>query len=641
MDSRRFDEIARALAGTRSRRNVLRLLAGNAAVGMFAHAGLAAPARCAERGKPCERDSQCCSGSCDRGEGTCAGRDGEERLSAAAIGATCTGDADCGAGETCKEGTCQASQLVRRDVYGILGQDPNGLASFARGVAEMKTRPSTDPTSWIYQADMHGTIGQRCQHGTFFFLSWHRMYLYWFERILRAASGDPNLTVPYWNYADPGSRALPEPLRLPADAAENPLYVFERSAAANRGDSASSTTTDHSNAFAQANFFHTVSGELSFGGMRVSAPTHSGNNRGLLEATPHGSIHNWVGGRYRLSNGTTQPGWMATIKFAPRDPIFWLHHSNLDRLWQRWLEQGGGRANPTDDDNWMDDRFTFWDENGAQVVMTGREVVDAAGQLDYGYDDNGGGGITAARTGDATRTQTARTRVIGSRREAKALVLGKERVDVPIALSGSVPDVAGSRGGALVVLTIDGIRGEGMPGASFDVYLNLPAGARPNPQGDLYVGSISLFGVQPWDDRAMGHADHGGKRPSATQSFDITDAVRSLQAGEGETRDLTVTFVPVDLAGSSGPPPGSGPWASVERVTVKAGGGGTQGGGGRERDKQDGDQERGTGGGDRERGKEGGGQERDRSKNRRRDADAEPAGSSFFEPAFLSGDGRA
>ena len=33
---------------------------------------------------------------------------------------------------------------------------------------------------------------------------------------------------------------------------------------------------------------------------------------------------------------------------AAQDPIFWLHHANIDRLWNHWLQQGGGRADPTD-----------------------------------------------------------------------------------------------------------------------------------------------------------------------------------------------------------------------------------------------------------------------------------------------------
>ncbi|MGH7262080.1 MAG: tyrosinase family protein [Nitrospiraceae bacterium] len=44
---------------------------------------------------------------------------------------------------------------------------------------------------------MDQTAWNTCQHGSYFFLSWHRMYLYYFERILREASRDPNFALPY------------------------------------------------------------------------------------------------------------------------------------------------------------------------------------------------------------------------------------------------------------------------------------------------------------------------------------------------------------------------------------------------------------------------------------------------------------
>jgi len=38
--------------------------------------------------------------------------------------------------------------------------------------------------------------------GLDFFFSWHRMYLYWFERIVRRMSGDDTWALPYWNWTD-------------------------------------------------------------------------------------------------------------------------------------------------------------------------------------------------------------------------------------------------------------------------------------------------------------------------------------------------------------------------------------------------------------------------------------------------------
>jgi hypothetical protein len=50
----------------------------------------------------------------------------------------------------------------------------------------------------------------------------------------------------------------------------------------------------------------------------------------------HDSVHVWVGGTM---------GFIAT---APADPIFWMHHCNIDRLWWTWQTspQGAGQNPP-------------------------------------------------------------------------------------------------------------------------------------------------------------------------------------------------------------------------------------------------------------------------------------------------------
>jgi len=45
-----------------------------------------------------------------------------------------------------------------------------------------------------------------------------------------------------------------------------------------------------------------------------------------LEATIHDDVHNAVGGD------------LATAA-SPKDPLFWLHHANIDRLWAGWQAQ--------------------------------------------------------------------------------------------------------------------------------------------------------------------------------------------------------------------------------------------------------------------------------------------------------------
>jgi tyrosinase len=58
------------------------------------------------------------------------------------------------------------------------------LQWYERAVAEMKQRPTNDPTSWGYQAAIHGTTlpgnhtsWTTCEHGGWYFFPWHRAYL--------------------------------------------------------------------------------------------------------------------------------------------------------------------------------------------------------------------------------------------------------------------------------------------------------------------------------------------------------------------------------------------------------------------------------------------------------------------------------
>ena len=53
-----------------------------------------------------------------------------------------------------------------------------------------------------------------------------------------------------------------------------------------------------------------------------------------LENAPHNNVHNQLG----------LP--MRDRFLSPNDPVFWLHHSNMDRAWVPWL-QVGGHQNPT------------------------------------------------------------------------------------------------------------------------------------------------------------------------------------------------------------------------------------------------------------------------------------------------------
>ena len=249
-----------------------------------------------------------------------------------------------------------AATFVRRDVGGLTASNPI-MTSYAKAVTAMKALPASDPRSWSYQAAIHGTnvmpdltAWNTCQHRNYFFWSWHRMYLYYFERIARAMSGDPVCSLPYWNYTSSNQRRLPAMFRDPA----SPLYVANREAAMNNGSgSLAASDVDYTATFALTSF--------------ASASA-------TLESTPHNVVHVRVG------------GLMAQVKAAAQDPIFYLHHCNIDRLWNLWLPQGAGRSDPLGDATWRSRKFTFFNENANEVTLTGCRVLRAAAQLSYRFE---------------------------------------------------------------------------------------------------------------------------------------------------------------------------------------------------------------------------------------------------------------
>src|SRR5262249_37823887 len=75
--------------------------------------------------------------------------------------------------------------------------DPRArLDSYRRGVEKMRqwsAQNADDPRGWSFQAAIHGsmmagTSFNQCEHSSWWFFSWHRAYLYFFERIIRKAS---------------------------------------------------------------------------------------------------------------------------------------------------------------------------------------------------------------------------------------------------------------------------------------------------------------------------------------------------------------------------------------------------------------------------------------------------------------------
>jgi tyrosinase len=289
---------------------------------------------------------------------------------------------------------------VRRSIGALVRENSPLIDAYRRAVDLMMKRDIADKTSWWFQANICGVAAadiaapartlakywRQCPRRTYFFLSWQRMYLHFFERIVRRASGDPMFALPYWAYDDPRQAPLPEPFRpgaadlnLAPPERQNALARAKRLPAVDRGQiGLGGLAEDIKAALALERFTagRPIDAGRCFGGIRATDPGRP-TGAGGIEA---------VGNRVHVLIG--RDGDMGSPATAARDPIFFLHQANIDRLWVTWTDPERGHIPPIGDEMWMKTAFTFVDENGDDRRMTGADILDTQAQLGYRYDDS-------------------------------------------------------------------------------------------------------------------------------------------------------------------------------------------------------------------------------------------------------------
>jgi hypothetical protein len=463
---------------------------------------------------------------------------------------------------------------IRRDIWcleSVTTFEPTTLA-YAQAVADMQSRPTNDPTSWTFQAGMHGSYSapppgaawNQCQHASWFFLSWHRMYLYWFERIVRASvikllgHSHKHWALPYWNYSKGfPSNTLPPAFRQPnlPGGAPNALYVPDPgrntfpAPGINGGAQVPPSATDFSGAFAYTNF--TPPPPPGFGGGK-HAPIHFGTATGALESVPHNVIHGLVGGS----------GLMGDPNRAAQDPIFWLHHANIDRLWSHWLESGGGRTDPSDP-TWLTPSFTFYDETGATVTMTSQDVLDTVHQLEYRYEDEPPPVVYPPKPPHVRPhlVHVPEPEILAVSEEpielagpAKAtLRVDEARWDVFSEFSAETAQKQ------TIDLWVEGIEFTENPGVIYELFMNLPREADEEARFTHLVGFVTFFGGS----QHQGHMPDNHDMPGMTEVFNLTNLILRLkETPQFRERTLEFSFEPLGLL----PPPQAEGVASRERV---------------------------------------------------------------------------
>jgi len=430
---------------------------------------------------------------------------------------------------------------VRRDVMDIPDDDPF-FSKYAEAVKAMHAETMHPGRSWIRQAQIHADY---CRHGSLEFLHWHRHYLSLFERICGELIGDNQFALPYWNWTK-RSGQLPNPF-YDIDALN---VTFWNDAGQYDGQMWGLVDTIGRRG-------------LTRGKGLQSDPVRGGNFttraidrirtastielfRGLLEGGPHNSGHVIVGATASGKTGHIGSG------LSPLDPIFWLHHCMVDRLWAEWQRNGVMTPDP------QQDYVGFYDEFGNPVTLSTSGAMDVV-SLGYTYDILESQPTVASPPNPDLFELVPQDQLLKQFRDGKSESLGRsesEGVTIPevvTPISVKVPGIAerlqatrvfrdwrsntgfGIEGQRLLASFRNVMPPEGPRDILVNVFVNCPYLDPMTSYNDPhYAGSFSFFG-------RMANMDHG-------QSFvvDITDPVRRLQQ-EGRIREdeLTVQLMTV------------------------------------------------------------------------------------------------
>jgi tyrosinase len=485
---------------------------------------------------------------------------------------------------------------TRKNVWAQGGTwaDPT-ILWYARGVKAMKARALNEPTGWRFFGAIHGfnqamwqqvnyfsasdqmpsnadinTYWKQCQHGSWYFLPWHRGYLIALEAIIRDAianlAGAPaDWALPYWNYFNQNQNQLPPAFASadwPDGSGDNPLYVEQRYGPDNDGNIYVPMDQVDQNALGDPEFIGAADGgSQGFGGVNTGF-SHGGRVHGGVESQPHDMVHGLVGG------GDQQTlGLMSWPDLAGLDPIFWLHHANIDRLWEVWKATPTATGNPTDP-NWVNGppsigqrAFVMPMPGGTSLTYTPGDMSDLS-KLSYNYDDvspPSAAPLMVARLqrlGVPAVAASARRTAMPGPKTVELLGANSQRISLTgteartsVALDAAVQrKVATSLQSAAaaarpapdrIFLNLENVRGLN-DATVFSVYINVPEGDDPARHPELKAGSIALFGVRK---ATMADDSHAGDGLNFV--LEITPIIDNLHlAGNLNASQLHVRLVP-------------------------------------------------------------------------------------------------
>jgi len=298
---------------------------------------------------------------------------------------------------------------IRKSFYDLTDDE---LKTFMSAVGYMRNNIKLeDPLQWDNYAKIHALHCTEANedhppvHWSWNFLPWHRGYLYFLERILADCLNKQGLdgskfALPYWDWTahkempntkERIKKGLPSPFfgydRTLEDMVNGDGLGFDNSALyeGNRGPTIEKPQMDPKNELTQDSKDHVIEtlGFMSaqYINLMLTTPweqflgsptTDRTTGQGLLEQGPHNDGHDWVGTRFG-KNRT-----MGTLRTAAGDPMFYMHHGNIDRIWSLYTQ-----PQPDPNGDWGKQEYNFLDIDGTVLTLSVKDIIENTTNVSY------------------------------------------------------------------------------------------------------------------------------------------------------------------------------------------------------------------------------------------------------------------
>ena len=474
--------------------------------------------------------------------------------------------------------------ITRKSLQG--GNAGPDLAIYQQAVKMMLNLPPEDPRNWYRHAITHM---MDCPHGNWWFLVWHRGYLGWLEKTCREMTGEEKFALPYWDWTketkvpnafwsgvlnpsapeyetsvtnfrskfrdaveaqwnaftvDQIAQQMTRGANVPPVIAYSNFAEFWSSAEFHFFGNAQSRNLTQANpefnpsakdaveestiidALSPREF---VSNSGGFGFESAESDVHHGRApKSIIESQSHDQVHGAIGG--------LMGRWL-----SPVDPIFFMHHCNIDRLWDVWSRKQAVNNRPDGPPTHLEAKYKsepflfFHDENGnAAPMTTAADYIDIS-VFDYDYEP--GTGEDQVQPLLALSTQVS-DEVAGAASAFDIAAPGQAFLVLSTELAARINTADTERFFATVSITPP----EDVRDLEFLVFIGKEGGAiDTDVDSKNFAGSLSFFG-----DVAHGMGP-------AVFNIGITEAVRNLRAAGDLTEGdpLQISVVPQARPGSA------------------------------------------------------------------------------------------